>query len=86
MSYIRIWMKRKLVQTASMIIESPGKVIDPLFTEDEKDIMQEDDLSLESLKDKYNLEVDGKPATKEEIEKMIKHIKLYRLMKQNESS
>jgi hypothetical protein len=44
------------------------------------------DLSLESLKGKYNLEIDGKPATNEEIEEMIKHIKLYRIMKQMESS
>jgi transcriptional regulator with XRE-family HTH domain len=56
------------------------------FTENEKDLINERDLSLESLKENYNLEIDGKPATDEEIEEMIKHIKLYRIMKQMESS
>lgn len=56
------------------------------FTEAEQDIIQEQDLSLESLKEKYNLEIDGKPASEEEIEEMIKHIKLYRIMKQMEGS
>lgn len=54
--------------------------------EDEDEIMFERNLSLEYLKEKYNLEVDGKPATDEEIEEMIKHIKLYRIMKKMESS
>lgn len=57
-----------------------------MFTKDEGDIINEQDLSLESLKGKYNLEIDGKPATEEEIEEMIKHIKLFRIMKQMESS
>lgn len=52
--------------------------------EEGEEIMYERDLSLESLKDKYNLEIDGKSATEEEIEEMIKHIKLYRIMKQME--
>jgi transcriptional regulator with XRE-family HTH domain len=54
--------------------------------ETDDEIMFERDLSLESLKDKYNLEIDGKPATDEEIEEMVKYIKIYRLMKQNERS
>jgi transcriptional regulator with XRE-family HTH domain len=53
---------------------------------DEDDILFERDLSLEHLKDKYNLEIDGKPASDEEIGEMIKHIKLYRIMKQMEGS
>lgn len=57
-----------------------------LFTEDENGLLHERDLSLESLKDKYNLEIDGKPATDEEIEEMIKYVKAFRLMKQMESS
>ena len=53
---------------------------------DEDEILFEHDLSLESLKDKYNLEIDGKPATDEEIEEMVKHIKIYRIMKKMEGS
>lgn len=56
------------------------------FTNTEKDLLSERDLSLESLKGNYNLEIDGKPATDEEIEEMIKHIKIYRIMKENERS
>ncbi|MGZ7119963.1 MAG: helix-turn-helix domain-containing protein, partial [Methanobacterium sp.] len=54
--------------------------------EEGDEVMYERDLSLESLKHKYNLEIDGKPATNEEIEEMIKHIKLFRIMKQMEGS
>jgi transcriptional regulator with XRE-family HTH domain len=56
------------------------------FTKNERDLIHEQDLALESLKENYNLEIDGKPATNEEIEKMIEYVKIYRLMKQNESS
>ncbi|WP_026572472.1 helix-turn-helix domain-containing protein [Bacillus sp. UNC438CL73TsuS30] len=59
---------------------------DDLFDENENKLIYERNLSLESLKDKYNLEVDGKPATDEEIKEMIKHVKLYRIMKQMEGS
>lgn len=52
--------------------------------EDEEEIIFERDLSPESLKEKYNLVIDGEPASDEEINEMIKHIKLYRLMKQME--
>lgn len=58
---------------------------DEIFTEDESDLVYARDLSLEDIKDKYTLEIDGKPATNEEIEEMIKYIKAYRLMKQMES-
>ena len=56
------------------------------FTKDQSELLFERDLSLEALKGKYNLEIDGKPASEEEIEKMIEYIKIYRMMKQNESS
>jgi transcriptional regulator with XRE-family HTH domain len=56
-----------------------------LFDKDQQELLFERDLSLEAIQKKYNLEIDGKPATNEEIEKMIEYIKIYRLMKQNES-
>lgn len=56
------------------------------FTDNENQLLYERNLSLESLKERYNLEIDGKPATDEEIEKMIEHIKLFRLMKEQERS
>ena len=56
-----------------------------IFDKDQQELLYERDLSLEVIRDKYNLEIDGKPATDEEIEKMIEYIKIYRLMKQNES-
>jgi transcriptional regulator with XRE-family HTH domain len=52
------------------------------FTINESSVLYSTDLSVESLKENFNLEIDGKPATDEEIEEMIKHIRLYRLMKQ----
>jgi transcriptional regulator with XRE-family HTH domain len=52
------------------------------FTINESNILYARDLSVESLKENYNLEIDGKPATVEEIEKMIEHVRLYRIMKQ----
>ena len=66
--------------------KTTSKIIDPQFTEEENELINEEDFSLESLTNKYNLEIDGKPATKEEIEEMIKHIKLYRIMKEMERS
>lgn len=59
---------------------------DENFLENESEIIYEHDLSLESLKGKYNLNIAGRPATDEEIEEVIKHIKLYRIMKQMENS
>lgn len=52
------------------------------FTLNESNVLYSTDLSVESLKENFNLEIDGKPASDEEIEEMIKHIRLYRLMKQ----
>jgi transcriptional regulator with XRE-family HTH domain len=60
--------------------------INPPFSIDETALLNEKVLTPESLKEKYNLEIDGKPATVEEIEEMIKHIKLFRIMKQMENS
>lgn len=48
-------------------------------------IVYEKNLSIEYLKENYNLVIAGKPATDDEIEEMIKHIKLYRIMKGMES-
>lgn len=56
------------------------------LSSEENTLIKEDDLSLESLKGKYNFKIDGQPATEEEVEKMIEYIKIYRLMKQNERS
>jgi transcriptional regulator with XRE-family HTH domain len=56
------------------------------FTEGERDIILETNLTPEALKKKYNLYIDEIPATDEEIEEMIKYIKAYRLMKQMEGS
>lgn len=52
------------------------------FTSNESNILYARDLSVEVLKENYNLEIDGKPATDEEIEEMIKHVRMYRIMKQ----
>jgi transcriptional regulator with XRE-family HTH domain len=57
-----------------------------VFSTEEKNVLKEKDLSIEHLKDHYNLVIDGKPATEEEIQRMIEHVKLYRLMKQQERS
>jgi transcriptional regulator with XRE-family HTH domain len=62
-----------------------GKINPPLSVA-EFNLINEKVLTPDSLKEKYNLEIDGKPASVEEIDEMIKHIKLYRLMKQMESS
>jgi transcriptional regulator with XRE-family HTH domain len=62
-----------------------GKIKPPLSVA-EFNLINEKVLTPDSLKEKYNLEIDGKPASVEEIDEMIKHIKLYRLMKQMESS
>jgi transcriptional regulator with XRE-family HTH domain len=56
------------------------------FKQTEKELIFDRDLSLENLKKEYNLNIDGKPATDEEIEEMIKYIRHYRFIKQNESS
>jgi transcriptional regulator with XRE-family HTH domain len=82
-------IKPELLERIAGIYEVPASYFfgdQQKFTEAEQEIIQESDLSLELLKEKYNLVIDGKPATNEEIEEMIKHIKLYRLMKQMESS
>jgi transcriptional regulator with XRE-family HTH domain len=60
--------------------------VNPPFSIDEASLLNERVLTPESLKEKYNLEIDGKPATNEEIEEMIKYVKVYRIMKQMEGS
>lgn len=56
------------------------------LSDEEPNIIYERDLSLESLKGKYNLEIDGIPATDEEIEKMVEYIKVLRMINKNQSS
>jgi transcriptional regulator with XRE-family HTH domain len=48
------------------------------FTKSQQDLLFESDLSLENIKDKYNLKIDGKPATDEEIQKMVEYIRVLR--------
>jgi transcriptional regulator with XRE-family HTH domain len=56
------------------------------FTVNESRALYTTDLSVEKLKEDFNLEIDGKPATDEEIEEMIRYIRHYRFIKQNERS
>lgn len=78
--------EKELIKMSSKIIESPGKIVEPPFTESEGKLITEKELSIEALKDKYNFVIDGKQATDDEIEEMIKHVKLFRIMKQMEGS
>jgi transcriptional regulator with XRE-family HTH domain len=48
------------------------------FTKSEQDLLFEKDLSLENIKQNYNLHIDGEPATDEEIEKMLEYIRFIR--------
>jgi transcriptional regulator with XRE-family HTH domain len=56
-----------------------------LFEEDEKELLFDKELDLEELKERFNLTVDGVPATDEEIEEAIKYIKALRIMKKTPS-
>ena len=56
------------------------------FTDNERDLLMEKDLSIEAIKEKYNLVIDGRTATDEEIEKIVEYVKALRIMKQNQSS
>lgn len=49
------------------------------FTSNEQDLLFERTLTPQELKDKYVFNIDGKPASDEEIEKMIEYIKEYRM-------
>lgn len=53
------------------------------FTDNEKELIMERTLTPELLKEKFDLEIDGKPATDEEIEKMIEYVKALRHINQN---
>jgi len=46
-----------------------------LFSEDEIDFLNHTDLSLEELKDKFEVTLDGKPLTDKELELAIKSIR-----------
>ena len=59
-----------------------GRTDNPVsYTETEKQIMNEKDLTPEALTEKYNLLIDGKKAGTEEIEEAIRYIKALRLIK-----
>lgn len=55
------------------------------FTDNERDLLMEKDLSLESIKEKYNLKIDGRTATDEEIEKVIEYVRALRIINQNKT-
>jgi transcriptional regulator with XRE-family HTH domain len=54
------------------------------FTETEKRILNEKDLSVSKLKDKYHLVIDGEDATDEDIEELIRVIKTWRTLKKEQ--
>lgn len=59
-----------------------GRSDSPIFTKSEDDFLNDLDLSLEELKEKYNIVVDGKHATEEEIRGAIAWIKANRMIKE----
>jgi len=56
-----------------------------LFEDDEKELLFDKDLDIKELKERFNLTIDGVPATDEEIEEAIKYIKALRIMKKTPS-
>lgn len=60
------------------------------FTDNEKDLLFEPDLSPGVLKEKYsfidNKKLDDKPLSDDEIEKITEYVRALRIMKQNQSS
>lgn len=48
------------------------------FNDTEKALLFEKDLSLENIKEKYPITIDNKPASDEEIAKMIEHVRILR--------
>lgn len=57
-----------------------GRSESPTFTKDEGEFLDDINLSLEDLKEKYNLTVDGKTASEEEIIGAIAWIKANRMI------
>jgi transcriptional regulator with XRE-family HTH domain len=57
-----------------------------MFSEIEQELLKERDLSVDSLKEKYNLIIDGKQTTEAEIEKMVEYLRALRIINQKESS
>lgn len=53
---------------------------DVKYSKMEQAIMEEKDLTPENLMEKYNLLIDGKPATKEEVKEVVKYIKALRII------
>lgn len=58
-----------------------GRTDSPFFSRDEENFLNDIDLSLEVLKEKYNLTLDGQTATDEELNGMIAWIKVNRMIK-----
>jgi len=56
------------------------------FSDTERNLLKERNLTVKALKEKYNLVIDGKEASDEEIEEMIKYVRALRIMNTNESS
>jgi transcriptional regulator with XRE-family HTH domain len=56
-----------------------------IFSDNEKSLLYERDLSLESIKRKYDL-IDEIEPSDEEVQKMVEYIKAIRIMTRNESS
>jgi transcriptional regulator with XRE-family HTH domain len=54
-----------------------------IYTKDEKEFLEDIDLPIEKLMDKYNLTIDGEPATKEEIANVIAFIRTLRMTKKD---
>jgi transcriptional regulator with XRE-family HTH domain len=53
------------------------------FKQEEKNILFERELTPEALSDKYNLNINGRVATKEEIEEAIRYIEALRVIAEN---
>lgn len=76
-----------LLRKISKLLQVPipyllGETDDPTYTENELEFLSEyDELSLEELQKKYNLTVDGKPATQEELEGALAFIRSLRSLK-----
>jgi transcriptional regulator with XRE-family HTH domain len=56
------------------------------YTNTENKLIHEMDLTPEILMDKYNLVIEGKKASKEEIEEVIQYIKALRIIKNNSNN
>jgi transcriptional regulator with XRE-family HTH domain len=56
---------------------------DTIYTKDEEEFIEDIDLPIETLMEKYKLTIDGEPATKDEIENIIAFIRALRTTKKD---